>query len=76
MSMTGKFNSVCVIYVALVSFLDVPLKEEIKEWSYINRILGNIVTKFSCLTLNTFVVSYFSESDPASGTGEINPEEY
>ena len=34
------------------------------------------ITEFFCLIFHAYVMFYLSESDPASGTGEINPEEY
>ena len=59
----------------MIAFLDVPLKE---EWRGITRVFKGIplFTEFFCLISNACALFYFSESDPASGTGEINPEDY
>ena len=38
--------------------------------------LKESVNEFICFIFHACVIFYLSESDPASGTGEINPEEY
>lgn len=60
----------------MVSFHDVQFKEDFKKWELYMLVEFLRKTGNSALSCITCAVFSFSESDPASGTGEVKPEEY